>query len=330
MDFKLNKNLVVIEVEDYKGNTLQGFKLNISENNEIGIEDVFLKDSEYKSLSDFGIKVDISNERAVLCSDKYSVADIDEDYLFDSDCDLIRIQENEIDWENISKYKYSKEMEYKGEYIKMLDFSEYFIAWYETIRKTNAGLFNNIDINSLEKFLCEEKDIKTCEFVMSHCINYYAFDKKGNVYKMYCGWDEQCMENFDRIEVKYSPKEAIEHYKLIMRIKENELKKKSIIEKRESNKDLEWLKKEILEIIKENTFEDSSWKDKEINEVQITVCMEDADYVEDVILIDVDNKKYYANRDLYEKLESLYQVFYYDLFDIEVFENLNNGFKLTA
>ena len=38
MDFKLNKNSVTIEVEDYKGNTLQGFKLNISENNEIIIE----------------------------------------------------------------------------------------------------------------------------------------------------------------------------------------------------------------------------------------------------------------------------------------------------
>lgn len=97
MDFKLNKNSVTIEVEDYKGNTLQGFKLNISENNEIIIEDIFCEDSEYKSLSDFGIKVDISNDGAILCSDKYSVADIDEDYLFDSNCDLIRVQENEID-----------------------------------------------------------------------------------------------------------------------------------------------------------------------------------------------------------------------------------------
>lgn len=329
MDFKLNKNLVVIEVEDYKGNTLQGFKLNISENNEIGIEDVFLKDSEYKSLSDFGIKVDISNKGAVLCSDKYSVADIDEDYLFDSDCDLIRIQENEIDWENISKYKYSKEIKYKGEDIKMLDFSEYFNSWYENIEKRNIELFNDIDISFLEKFLCEEKDIETCESVMSHCRNYYAFDKEGNVYLMYCGWDEQSMESFDTIEAKFTPSKIIACYKLMIRIEENKLKKKSIIEKRESNKDLEWLKKEILEIIKENTFEDSSWKDKEINKVQITVCMEDTDYIEDVILIDSDNKKHYANRDLYEKLESLYQVFYCDLFDIEVFESLNDGFKLS-
>ena len=102
-----------------------------------------------------------------------------------------------------------------------------------------------------------------------------------------------------------------------------------LIEKRESNKDLNWLKKEISKIIEEHTFKNSEWKDKIIDTIQITVYMEDEDYVKDVILVDTENKEYFANRCLYRKLENLYQVFLFDLLDMEVCEKLNEGFKLT-
>ena len=103
--------------------------------------------------------------------------------------------------------------------------------------------------------------------------------------------------------------------------------KEYLLAQRESNNNLDWLKKEILKVIDENMTYDSGEKYKKITSVQVTVYTEEPDYVKYVILVDSDNRNIYANAETYKAIESIYDIFNLEL-DEEVCTILNKGFKL--
>ena len=121
-----NYKEVVLEIENYKGNTIQGFKLKVNDTNDLVVEDIYDEDSKYKNLSDLNIYIKNNENNIQLFFDKYDVADIDGDYLFETECDLIRLQEKEIDSINGNMVKLvkaeNKDMEFVSSFnLKALD-----------------------------------------------------------------------------------------------------------------------------------------------------------------------------------------------------------------
>ena len=223
-----------------------------------------------------------------------------------------------------------KELQFKNSYVKLLEFDNNFDSWVNIAENIKKGILEDLNLNELKKCLSKYTDIDTNQLIISNCCSYYMFDKDGNVYKVVSGYDEQCDETFNDVEEKYFLEEMIDKYRsyiLHLEIKENLKHKEYLLNQRESNDNLDWLKKEIVKIIDGNMTYDSDVKDVKITSIQVTTYMEEPDYVKDIILIDSNDNRYQANRNVYKKIEDIYDIFNLEL-DEEVCTVLNNGFNL--
>lgn len=223
-----------------------------------------------------------------------------------------------------------KEIKFKDSYVKLVEFDNNFDSWLNIAKDIDENILENLKLDALKECLSKYTDVDTNQLVISNCCNYYMFDESGNVYKVSSGYDEQCEESFNDVEEVYLLEEIIDKYKsymLYIKSKEHLKYKEYLLAQRESNNNLDWLKKEILKVIDENMTYDSGEKDKKITSVQVTLYTEEPDYVKYVILVDSDNKNIYANAKTYKAIESIYDIFNIEL-DEEVCTILNKGFKL--
>lgn len=223
-----------------------------------------------------------------------------------------------------------KEVKFKDSYINLVEFESNFDSWVNIVKNINKHILDNLNLDELKECLSKYTDVDTNQMVLSNCTNYHMFDENGNVYKVFSGYDEQCDEFFNDIEETYSLEDIIDKYKsyiLHLKIKENLQYKEYLINQRESHNNLNWLKREILKIIDENITYDLLEKDKKITSIQVTTYMEEPDYVDRIILIDSDNNERYANKEVYVKIENIYDIFNAEL-DEEVCAILNNRFNL--
>ena len=85
---------ISLSLEDYYGNTVQGFLLDVTADKEIYIKDTFyLKDDISKELSDYGVKAEYNDGFMVIhYLDKVlDVADVTMDDLFEADYPELKI-----------------------------------------------------------------------------------------------------------------------------------------------------------------------------------------------------------------------------------------------